>query len=275
MALPIAAIAAGAQAAASATGAVSNASGMFVGARGRKKRLNEQVEAQNKLNQQAAETNYQYGEKAAQNAFERTQEAWNQQNEYDSYESQIKRMEAAGLNPAMMYGGGNINNATSMPTQPVGATGGAQAGQADSPAQQSMAATNRIATQAGLMQAMANVKLTNAQTQKVQAEAEKTAGVDTEHTNAMIQQIQSNVKTQELQQQGITIANEINNATKDSQIATAAQNLIRLERENRIGDANEEFTILKEGLLAIIQKSAEIDNIDNDSKLKAAAGGGR
>lgn len=41
---------------------------------------------------------------------------WKMQNEYNLPENQIKRLEAAGLNPNLMYGQGNVGNAGSLPS---------------------------------------------------------------------------------------------------------------------------------------------------------------
>lgn len=52
----------------------------------------------------------------AEYAYSKDLEAWNRQNEYNSPAAQMARLEAAGLNPNMMYGsGGGSSNAAQMP----------------------------------------------------------------------------------------------------------------------------------------------------------------
>lgn len=48
-------------------------------------------------------------------AFNQDFYMWQQQNEYNSPEAQMQRLKAAGLNPHLMYGQGNVGNAQSMP----------------------------------------------------------------------------------------------------------------------------------------------------------------
>ena len=46
--------------------------------------------------------------KAATVAYNRQKEFWNMQNEYNTPTKQVERLKAAGLNPALMYGQGNV-----------------------------------------------------------------------------------------------------------------------------------------------------------------------
>ena len=48
--------------------------------------------------------------KLAQYQYEKNLEMWNRENEYNTPANQRKRMEAAGLNPALMYGSGSVAN---------------------------------------------------------------------------------------------------------------------------------------------------------------------
>lgn len=48
-------------------------------------------------------------------AYSRDVEMWNRQNEYNSPESQMKRLESAGLNPNLVYGTGAVGNQTGAP----------------------------------------------------------------------------------------------------------------------------------------------------------------
>lgn len=100
-----------------------------------RKAIEAQKNAQMELNQQAAELNYQYGEKAAENAYNRQLAMYQKSYEDQSYKAMVKQMEDAGLSIGLMYGGnGSGGGAGAMSGAPKGDTGGAIAGQATSAA---------------------------------------------------------------------------------------------------------------------------------------------
>lgn len=97
------------------------------------RRIRKQKEAQMELNEQAAKLNYDYGEKAAQNAFERQLQMYERSYQDQSFAAMRKQAEDAGLSVGMLYGNGGAGGqggATS--GAPQGETGGAQAGDAAS-----------------------------------------------------------------------------------------------------------------------------------------------
>ena len=102
---------------------------------------NNRMALQNQWNKEAAEQSQQY----AKEMFD-----------YTGYENQVKQMKAAGLNPALMNGGG-------------GSAGQASAGASVQPAQAFQPMGIQMALQA--QQVMANTQLANAQAQKTRAEA--------------------------------------------------------------------------------------------------------
>ena len=102
---------------------------------------NDRMVLQNQWNKEAAEQSQQY----AKEMFD-----------YTGYENQVKQMKAAGLNPALMNGGG-------------GSAGQASAGAEVQPAQAFQPMGIQMALQA--QQVMANTQLANAQAQKTRAEA--------------------------------------------------------------------------------------------------------
>lgn len=92
------------------------------------------------------------------------------------YEAQKKQMEAAGLNPGLMYGmggGGGQSTGSGAAPMPTGATASGAAER-----QQASNAATATGAQMGMM--LAQQQLMKAQTEKTQAEAEKIKGVDTE-----------------------------------------------------------------------------------------------
>lgn len=54
--------------------------------------------------------------KLADKAYEYNLDMWNRQNEYNSPIQQMQRLKDAGLNPNLMYGQGNVGNASSAPS---------------------------------------------------------------------------------------------------------------------------------------------------------------
>ena len=113
-------------------GAIGSASGILnlLGI-GRKKQIKQQKE----MAENAAQINYKYGEMAAENAFERQQVLYNRTYQDQSYANKVAQMDAAGLSPSLMYGGGGASGGGSGSTTgaPMGATGAAGAGAAADP----------------------------------------------------------------------------------------------------------------------------------------------
>lgn len=120
------------------TGLIGTGLGLL-GSIGQGKRQRRAIEAQKnaqkELNEQAASLNYEYGEKAAENAYQRQLAMYQRSYEDQSYGAMVKQMENAGLSVGLMYGGnGSGGGAGAMSGAPKGDTGGAIAGQATSAA---------------------------------------------------------------------------------------------------------------------------------------------
>lgn len=86
---------------------------------GRKRKIRDQKE----MAENAAKINYKYGEMAAENAFERQQVLYNRTYQDQSYANKVAQMDAAGLSPGLMYGGGGASGGG------AGSTTGAPMGQ--------------------------------------------------------------------------------------------------------------------------------------------------
>ena len=143
-------------------GIASGIAGMFGKRKAEKRAFNRQKELmalQQQYNLEAAEKS----QSLALDMFEKT-----------GYEAQVRQMKEAGLNPALMYGGGGGAGGTTLGAGkmegPEQATGGAMAVQ--------------MGLQAELQKSQIN--LTNAEAAKAMAEAGKAAGVDTEKTKSDI-----------------------------------------------------------------------------------------
>lgn len=153
---------------------ISGAIGGLLGGIGRKKREKRQLKNQIKLNEAAAKTNYEYGEKSAQNAYKRQMEMYERSYNDQSYAAMRRQMENAGLSVGLMYGGaGNGGGAGAMSGAPQGATGGAQAGAADSPAAQAAAENQRAELGLNMIMQRKDIQLKDAQINQVNATAEK------------------------------------------------------------------------------------------------------
>lgn len=155
------------------TAAVSGITSLFGGSQSRKQR---------KLNEQAAELNYRYGEMAADNAFARQMKMYERTYQDESYENQVQQMKDAGLSVGLMYGmgagsGGGMGSTSNAPQG-----GGAGNQQGGRQAEQQMA--DMQALQLGLMmqKTKAETKLIEAQADNQKADAEN-KGAQTETEN--------------------------------------------------------------------------------------------
>lgn len=105
---------------------------------------------------------YKYNKKLQDNAFAHNVEMWNRQNAYNTPSAQMERLQAAGLNPNLVYGnGGATNTATDYPKY--------QAGEAPQVAN-IRAASRQLALQG--FQTAINAKLQQAQAANLNADTQ-------------------------------------------------------------------------------------------------------
>ena len=167
-------IGAGAQ----SVGQVASAGGGILGlfGIGNRKRAKRQLENQIKLNEAANESNYRWGEKAAENAFKRQMEAYERSYEDQSYAAMRKQMEEAGLSVGLMYGGSGSGGGSGFMTQaPMGQAHGANAGKADSPAEQWAMRANQIEMGLNLANLKKQGDVLDSQAEQNKAAASKTS----------------------------------------------------------------------------------------------------
>lgn len=133
------------------------------------------------INQQYAKEmamiNNQYALGMAKESHQMNKDMWN----YSNYENQVAHMKAAGLNPALLYGGGGGGGATaqggaSIPGQ--GTPGSAPGGAGPQAIRSQIIEGAGMGIQLGLMNAQK--RNLEADAAKKEADAAKTAGVDTE-----------------------------------------------------------------------------------------------
>lgn len=170
------------------TGLIGSGLGLLgsIGAgRRQRKAIEAQKNAQKELNEQAASLNYEYGEKAAENAYQRQLAMYQRSYEDQSYGAMVNQMEDAGLSVGLMYGGnGSGGGAGAMSGAPKGDTGGAIAGQATSAAAL-MEIENQRKSLALQQASMAkDIQLKDAEIELKEKEADKT-GKEALYTEAL------------------------------------------------------------------------------------------
>lgn len=152
---------------------ISGSVGGLLGNIGYGRRVKKQLNAQKQLNEQAASLNYEYGEKAAENAYRRQMEMYERSYNDQSYSAMRKQMEDAGLSVGLMYGGNGSGGAGGATTgAPQGATGGAIAGEAPRATEREALALQRTQLGLGLQKLKSEVAINEASVEKIQADAE-------------------------------------------------------------------------------------------------------
>lgn len=149
------------------------------------KAIEAQKEAQMALNEQAAKLNYQYGEKAAENAYNRQLAMYQRSYEDQSYKAMVNQMEDAGLSIGLMYGAnGSGGGAGAMSGAPKGDTGGAIAGQAANAAALMEVENQRRSLALQQTSIAKDIQLKDAEIELKEKEADK-AGQEALYTEAL------------------------------------------------------------------------------------------
>ncbi len=162
---------------------------------GGNRRRRKQIEQQQKLTDMQIDANKQladYGMGISKEMFEAT-----------GYGAQRRQMEEAGLNPALMYGHAGEGGST----MSTGA-GGAGGGMASDEASQKMASTQAQGMALQLAKLKSEIDINKASAKKLDAEADKTSGVDTELAIANIADITQGIKNKEVQEVGQNLQND-------------------------------------------------------------------
>ena len=159
--------------------------GSIGAARRQKKAIEAQKNAQKELNEQAASLNYEYGEKAAENAYERQLAMYQRSYEDQSYKAMVNQMKDAGLSVGLMYGGnGSGGGAGAMSGAPKGDTGGATAGQAANAAALMEVENQRKSLALQQVSMAKDIQLKDAEIELKEKEADK-AGKEALYTEAL------------------------------------------------------------------------------------------
>ena len=197
-----------------ALGLLAGMASSMIGGLINKNKRQQQLEDQQALNEQAAKLNYEYGEKAAKNAYERQLALYQRSYRDQSYSAMRGQMEDAGLSVGLMYGGSGAGGAGGATTgAPLGSTGGAQAGQASAAAESQMAQQKALEMGLSMLNMKADLKIKEAQVDEIKAQAEKAradAGLASESKITEMQRRDAFVE--ELKQRGM--AQWMDNMTK-------------------------------------------------------------
>lgn len=164
------------------TGGLAGKVGQTIMGLGTKKMTEkEAMELQNQHEIERMELQSKLNEEAANRSYARNVDFFNLTSEYNSAKNQKQRLIEAGLNPALMYGGGAVGQGTGQ-----GYSG--QENGVGNPGVQGVA----MALQ--LRSIEAQTRLAEANANKANAEAKKISGVDTEKTKTETKDINQKIK---------------------------------------------------------------------------------
>lgn len=220
-------------------GAVSGVYGMLTANSRRKQQIADQqklmglqYENQTKLNQQGQE----YQKELNLQGQKLAQENW----DYTNAENQIKHYENAGLNVGLMYGGSGAGGTLSSGSGGSASGGGAVGGSAPTPENPGIMGIQ-------LAQLQSQVELNKAMANKANAEAIKTAGVDTEVAGANKALTEMNTKNAEVQNQ------------KDSRSLEDSLDTIKANRDKAVAES---ATASTQADVSATTKQAQIEEIN-------------
>lgn len=172
--------------------------GGLIGSIGAGKRAKKQQDRQHNYNKETMEIQNKYLQENNRLNQELQLDTWNKTNA----QAQAQHYRDAGLNVGLMYEGGGAGGAT-IGSQQGGAPSGV-AGYSDAGIQ---AKGMDIMSNMGMQ--VAQIELMRAQTKKLEAEANKTAGVDTDLGNTQIESLTQGIKNQQAQKIATDIENDI------------------------------------------------------------------
>ena len=173
--------------------------------------------------------------------------------DYTNYENQRKHIEAAGLNPALLYGGGGGGGATS------------QGGNADGV---SMGQSEAIAMGIQLRQMESQTALNLAQSEKVEAEAEKIKAEETKtEEETTLTKILQGLKTNEADK----VFREVQGIIQDNRKKLAEANVAEATQETQIQKLEKDLEAVKEGINNIKAKTDTEKELQNKIREEAWA----
>lgn len=241
-----------------------------------------QAKLQQQYNKENMALQHKYNEQSAEEAYRREKEMYQKSFQDQSYETQLALMKKAGLNTGLMYSGGAASGAGGS-----GAIGGGTQGQGvglPSVDTSGVISGMGLGSQLGNVASQTILNLANAK--KAEADANKTAGVDTEEAQsrtavnwATLSKITGEVKGQKLQNDYQRVLNRIQRNTWESQqdaildesdrinheaFTAAADRITAEENAERAQRTTEEYVeqqaLMTKGLIwQLIQAAATVD----------------
>ena len=193
----------------------------------------------------------------------------------EQYGLQVQGMKDAGLNPALMYGGGASGGGTTGSAAVAPSTGGNASSMSD---RMGMALQMK---QIGLQerQVESQVELNEANAEKAKADAAKTSGVDTTEANSRIEQIKNQIKTNEIgwdkaeqEIRQMKNSNQITEETMNDTIVGIRHEMAGKELDNELKRANIDLTkaqreSVRQGILQSWEKvKIEWKNADSNRR---------
>lgn len=206
--------------------------------------------AQHALNLDTMNVQNQYNEEMQRRQQAYNKEMWN----YTNYENQRQHMEAAGLNPALMYGmgGGGGTSTNGGQGQGVSAVGGNE-----------VSAGAQMGIIGLQMQSLeSQIELNKANAKKAEADANKTAGVDTEQTRAITELTKNQNLTETQKRELIKVQEDLTwseKALKDQKATTEVMNQRQLYHETELYKQK------------VIEAGKTIDGLTLDNEIKKAS----
>ena len=170
--------------------------------------------------------------------------------DYTNWENQVDHLKKAGLNPALMYGGGGSG----------GQTGGGKAeGVGLSPSNQEAAMSQRIGMGLQLAQLKSQIDVNESIAEKNKAEAEKTSGVDTEAAKAGIEKVIAETANEKVRKGLIYADTRLKDAMEElgrSKVDETGWNIRNIEKSIELMGRNIEATDLDNELKARTMETA-------------------
>lgn len=228
-----------------------------------------------KYNAMSGQQNLGYSKAMADHNFQNQLKMWKATN----YSAQMEELKKAGLNPALLYGMSGGGGAT------TGSSGGSVSGGGMPVSGGGQFAGMGI----DMAKSQAELELIKAQTKKLEAEANKTAGVDTDLTKVQIASLTQGIENQKAQEaltwvdkelrsvQASVARQTINDAMKTIENAAkeGEERIRALKLQNDLSEKqfDDKVVMLRKEIALIVAQKALVEastkNVNQDTKLKA------
>lgn len=198
---------------------------------------------------------HKYNKELAEYQNDMNIENWNMQNTYNSPIEQRKRLEEAGLNPALMYGGGATStaNASSLPSYQ----------------QMGVDISNNMLSAMQMAQMAANIRNTEADTEGKKIDNGYKSAMNEAIINNYLQDTKTK-RSQEVYTYRLTDKTEIDMSVAQAQLDILYQDLVLRQAQTKNVEQETALKKAQEGLLIFQQTlvQAQTKNVEADTFLK-------